>query len=79
MKDKDDEAEKVSLESQEPIGCHLNGCDKETLPSKPVSEKPKIKEEKSLEYKDMGETKAYITGPFISQKSCELQCHLSKG
>ncbi|XP_066492207.1 SPATS2-like protein isoform X2 [Tiliqua scincoides] len=62
MKDKDDGEEKVSLESQEPNDCHLmNCCDKETLPSKPVSEKSRIKEEKSLECKDMRETKPYIT------------------
>lgn len=61
MKDKDGGAEKVFLESQELNGCHLNGSDKETLPNKVISEKPRIKEKKSLEYKDMGETKPYIT------------------
>ncbi|KAF7243781.1 Arginine repressor, partial [Varanus komodoensis] len=60
MKDKDDGAEKVSLESQELSGSHLDGCDKDTFLSNPTSEKSKIisQDEKSLEYRE--ETKPEI-------------------
>ncbi|XP_053134994.1 SPATS2-like protein isoform X2 [Hemicordylus capensis] len=75
MKDKDDGAEKVSLESQELNGCHLNGCDKDTFPSKPASEKSKVisLEEKSLEYKDMGETKSEITDKMAEHKQISTE------
>ncbi|XP_061464047.1 SPATS2-like protein isoform X2 [Rhineura floridana] len=63
-KDKDDGAEKVSVESQELYGCHLNGCDKDIFHRKPASEKSKVipQEENSLEWKDKEETKPEITG-----------------
>ncbi|XP_048340166.1 SPATS2-like protein isoform X2 [Sphaerodactylus townsendi] len=75
MKDKDEEAEKVSLESQELHRCHLNCCDKEAFPSKSASEKSKVvlQEEKSLEYKLMGEAKPEITGQKAELKKMLLE------
>ncbi|XP_062972270.1 SPATS2-like protein [Elgaria multicarinata webbii] len=74
MKDKDDGAEKVSLESQELYGCHLNGCDKDTSLSKPASEKSKVipQEEKGLEYKDRGEAKPDIADKKTEQKKVSI-------
>ncbi|XP_044287780.1 SPATS2-like protein isoform X2 [Varanus komodoensis] len=68
MKDKDDGAEKVSLESQELSGSHLDGCDKDTFLSNPTSEKSKIisQDEKSLEYRE--ETKPEIVDKKTEQK-----------
>ncbi|KAL8183691.1 UNVERIFIED_CONTAM: hypothetical protein K2H54_048805 [Gekko kuhli] len=78
MKDKGDEAEKVSLESPEPHTCHLNGCDKEMFPSKSANEKSKVvpQEEKSLECKEMGEAKPEITGQCTSERACVRQSGL---
>ncbi|XP_015279816.1 PREDICTED: SPATS2-like protein [Gekko japonicus] len=75
MKDKGDEAEKVSLESPELHTCRLNGCDKEPFPSKSANEKSKVvpQEEKSLECKDMGEAKPEIVGQKAELKKILLE------
>ncbi|XP_060113282.1 SPATS2-like protein [Heteronotia binoei] len=75
MKDKDEEAEKATLESQEQQTCHLNGCEKETFPSRAGSEKSKVvpQEEKSLEYKAMGEAKPEIPGQKTELKKMLLE------
>ncbi|XP_042328043.1 SPATS2-like protein [Sceloporus undulatus] len=74
MKDKDEGAEKVSLESRELNSCHLNGCDKNTF-LKPDSEKSTVitQEEKSLEYKERGETKnRKLSDPKAEQKKVSI-------
>ncbi|XP_077175495.1 SPATS2-like protein isoform X1 [Paroedura picta] len=75
MKDKDCEAEKAFLESQELHGCHLLGCDKETFPSKPPSEKTResLQEDTSLKCKEMGEAKAEVTGQEAEVKKILLE------
>ncbi|XP_054828706.1 SPATS2-like protein [Eublepharis macularius] len=77
-KDKDDEAEKLSLESPELCGCHLNCSDKETFPRKSTSEKSKVvpQDETSLEHKDMRAEKPEITGQKAELKKIPLEANL---
>ncbi|KAH0621627.1 hypothetical protein JD844_023149, partial [Phrynosoma platyrhinos] len=76
VKEKDEGAEKVSLESQELNGCHLNGCDKDTF-LKPASEKSTVitQEEKSLEYKEKGETKTESSDTKAEQKKVSIDAN----